>query len=103
MEIPVVLRQLLDELIVGLKQDNIKKSAEQLSRRYRTKIRNGQNLIDGRTDSVAYAVSRMPATFGALSFVLEQVTVLSGFLSKTMIFTPLSIKRFITSTLADER
>ena len=85
MEMPVVLKQLLDGLIAGQGQNNIKKSAERISRRYRTETRNGQNLIDSETDSVAYAVSRMPATFGALSLVLEQAANLSGFSPETMI------------------
>lgn len=84
METPAVLRQLLDELTVGLERDAVKKSARRLSRRYRTEERNGQNLIDGETACVAYAVSRMPATFGALSFVLEQAAALPDFSPKTM-------------------
>lgn len=82
---PAVLKQPLEELIAGLKQNSIKQSAERLSRRYRTEKRNGQDLIDGKTASVAYAAARMPATFGALSLVLEQVAALPDFLPKTMI------------------
>ncbi|MBO4520409.1 MAG: rRNA methyltransferase [Alphaproteobacteria bacterium] len=85
MEMPAVLRQLLDELTAGLKQNAVRKSAERLSRRYRTETRNGQNLIDDKTASVAYAASRMPATFGSFSFVFGQAAALPDFLPKTMI------------------
>ena len=85
MEMPVVLKQLLENLIVGQKQDSIKQSAEQLSHRYRNEKRNGQNLINDKTASVAYAVSRMPATFGAMALVLEQTAALPDISPKTMI------------------
>ena len=85
MEMPAVLRQLLEDLTTGLKQNAVKKNAEHLSFRYRTETKCGQKLIDGQGDSVAYAASRMPATFGALSLVLEQVASLPDFLPETMI------------------
>lgn len=85
MEMPVVLKQKLEELAVGLKQSDIKKNAERLSFRYRTETKQGQTLTNGRSDAVAYAVSRMPATFGALSLVMEQAAALPDFSPKTML------------------
>lgn len=85
MEMPSVLKQKLDVLSTGLKQSDIKQSARQLSFRYRNEIKRGQTLIGGKNDSVAYAVSRMPATFGALSFVLEQAFALPDFAPETMV------------------
>ena len=85
MEMPAVLKQELERLTTGLKQDSVKKNAERLSIRYRTEEKKGQSLINGRSDSVAYAASRMPATFGAMSFVLAQVSSLPDFSAETMV------------------
>jgi len=85
MEMPAVLKQKLDVLATGLKQSDIKQSAQQLSFRYRNETKHGQTLIGGKNDSVAYAVSRMPATFGALSFVLEQAAFLPDLFPETMV------------------
>ena len=85
MEMPAVLKQKLDALTTGLKQSDIKQSARQLSFRYRNETKQGQTLIGGKNDSVAYAVSRMPATFGALSFVLGQAASLPDFFPETMV------------------
>lgn len=79
MEMPVVLKQSLEELNAKSSQDNIKKSATKISLRYRTEIKKGQELIDGHADSVAYALSRMPATFGAISTVMAQAAEIPDF------------------------
>ena len=79
MEMPVVLKQALEELSAELNQTHVKKSATKISLRYRTEIKRGQDLIDGHTDSVAYALSRMPATFGAISTVMSQVAQIPDF------------------------
>ena len=85
MEMPVILKQKLEKLASEQRRDTIKKSAEKISFRYRNEIKRGQALIKGGTDAVAYAVSRMPATFGALSLVLEQTAALPDFSPETMI------------------
>ena len=85
METPSVLKQGLENLATGLKQRTITADAQRLSSRYRTESKKGQSLINGRSDSVAYAISRMPATFGALSFVMEQAAALPDFAPETMI------------------
>lgn len=85
MEMPAALKQFLEDLTIGLKRNNLKKDAVRLSSRYRTEKRRGQSLTDDKADSVAYAVSRMPATFGALSLVLEQASALPNFFPETMI------------------
>ncbi|MBR1778547.1 MAG: rRNA methyltransferase [Alphaproteobacteria bacterium] len=84
MEMPAVLKQNLERLMIGTKQDCLKKSAARLSLRYRTEKRQGQSLIGNEIDSVSYAVSRMPATFGAFSVVLKQAADLPNFSPKTM-------------------
>ena len=85
MEMPVVLKQSLERLTAPVNQKDVTDGARRISFRYRTETKRGQTLINGRTDSVAYAVSRMPATFGALSAVLERLAALSGFSAETMI------------------
>ena len=85
MEMPSVLKQKLEELSLGRKNDDLKKNAATLSLRYRTETKRGQDLIGGASGSVAYALSRMPATFGALSLVLKQASALRDFSPETMV------------------
>ena len=82
---PVILKQKIEALTGGQKQNGVRESAARLSSRYRTAERRGQTLIESGLDAVSYAVSRMPATFGAFSVVLEQAAGIPDFSPKTMI------------------
>lgn len=73
MELPIELRGKIEEEIskVGLK--DLQKSAQNISSRYRDeeKIKTTTRLIQNKEDALAYALSRMPATYGAISSSLE--------------------------------
>lgn len=84
MEMPFALKQAAEKLTNGLKQHEIKEYAGRISRRYRDKNAPARSAA-GAAESAAYAVSRMPATFGAASAVLQQAAALEGLNPKTMI------------------
>ncbi len=84
MEMPLSLRQAIETLTEGLESDKIKKHAEQISHRYRDKNALWRSAA-GTQEAIVYAVSRMPATFGAVSAVLQQTKILNDFHPKTMI------------------
>ena len=84
MDMPFVLKQAAEKLTDGLKPHEIKEHAERISRRYRDKNAAGRSAV-GNLESAAYAVSRMPATFGAVSAVLRQAAACQGLPPKTMI------------------
>ena len=73
MELPIELRGKIEEEIskVGLK--DLRKSAQNISSRYRDeeKAKTTTRLIQNKEDALAYALSRMPATYGAISSSLE--------------------------------
>lgn len=73
MELPNVLREALEEELKGASQQALLSAAEKISLRYRS--RPGGLYIQNRQEALAYALSRMPATFGAvqkaLSYTLE--------------------------------
>lgn len=56
-----------------------------LSERYRTASKNGQPLLTHEDEAVAYAVYRMPATFGAVAAALEQVLSVSDICPKSLL------------------
>lgn len=71
MEIPQTLRAALEVEIKGVQQAQIMNDAQAISMRYRTESGKGKRLLTRDTEAVAYAVARMPATFGAVSMALQ--------------------------------
>lgn len=84
MEMPFALKQAAEKLAEGLKPHEIKKHAGQISSRYRDKNAPARS-VSGAAESAAYAVSRMPATFGAVSAVLRQAASFKELSPETMI------------------
>ncbi len=73
MEFPLSLRSALEARLDGVQQYKLAADAQALSARYREKSGTGQRLLTTDTEAVAYAATRMPATFGAVSAALQWV------------------------------
>lgn len=71
MELPVSLIQSIEALASGSKVSDLQKAALRLSERYRDSKRSGQPLLSDRTEAAAYAITRMPATYGAVYSALN--------------------------------
>lgn len=74
MEIPEKLKENINKL---LKENQISKVVEDsqiLSNRYRNNNGNGKKLLVQKSEAISYAISRMPATYAAVSSVLEQIS-----------------------------
>ncbi|SHK48258.1 Ribosomal protein RSM22 (predicted rRNA methylase) [Hathewaya proteolytica DSM 3090] len=71
--IPEELQQALYSITQGLSRDQVAKDAENISHRYRNQSGKGKRLLTESTEAVAYALARMPATYGAVDFVFRQV------------------------------
>ena len=73
MELPILLKEKLEQEIDEIELKKLKQSAQNISEKYRDKSSNKMStrLIASREDAVAYAVSRMPATYGAVCVALK--------------------------------
>lgn len=75
MEFPIELRTAIEMNTTGMKLDQMKQIAGELSSRYRTESGEGKKLLTKDSEAAVYAVVRMPATFGAvrsaLAYALE--------------------------------
>lgn len=71
MELPYALLHAIEGLASHCSTADLQKAAQRLSERYRDSKRSGQPLLSDRTEAAAYAISRMPATYGAVSSALS--------------------------------
>lgn len=71
MEFPAELREKINALAEREDLGTLKTAAARLSESYRSESANGKRGAVTRTDALAYAAVRMPATFAAVSRALE--------------------------------
>mgnify|MGYP001625154925 FL=1 len=71
MEIPQELKENIENLIIGghLK---IIEQAQNVSKKYRENTGKGNKIITSNSEAIAYAISRMPATYCAVYLALSQ-------------------------------
>ncbi|MDD4296211.1 MAG: small ribosomal subunit Rsm22 family protein [Ruminiclostridium sp.] len=78
MNLPIELQIALTKQLISSSQSQILEAAENISLRYRTRSTSKQ-YIRNQNEALAYAIARMPATFGAvykaLSYSLECMNV----------------------------
>lgn len=66
MELPIELRNLVEEKLEGVNIKELQKSSEGVSLKYRDDKRAGKRLVTKDIEALAYAAVRMPATYGAI-------------------------------------
>ena len=66
MELPIELRNAIEERLQNLEFKQLQKDAENISLRYRNESGNGKRLLTENTEAVSYSVVRMPATYSAI-------------------------------------
>ena len=71
--IPVELSQKIDEISNKLSHKDLINTAKNISEKYRFNDGTGKTLVSKSEESIAYAISRMPATFEAVNFSINQV------------------------------
>ena len=81
---PQSLNEALEKLVYGLHREDMAKNAQTLSERYRTLNGTGGRLVTGEAEALAYAASRMPATFCAVHDALEQALAPLTSMPRTM-------------------
>lgn len=73
MEFPLSLRTALEARLDGFKQSQLLSDSQAISARYRKQDSCGKRLLTTDREAAAYAATRMPATFGAVSAALQWV------------------------------
>lgn len=68
----ISLQQSLDEILEGVSTSQLQKAAVELSRIYRNKG-SSCSIFDSKEGALAYLATRMPATFGAVEYVLKEM------------------------------
>lgn len=84
MEFPPELSRALEDEAAHIPPQELAAAARALSQRYRDKEAQTKRLR-GKTEAAAYALSRMPATFGAVSAVLEWIQEMGNFSPVTLL------------------
>lgn len=85
MELPIELKIASEKLVEGISQAGLTERAKELSRRYMCESGTGKSLLTKKEEAAVYSLMRMPATFGAVSSVLEQVCMASDFVPRSLL------------------
>src|SRR5437667_4564547 len=73
MALPAELTQAIERETVRFAPGELRRATEELSRRYRGEESRGSPLVISPVERAAYLVTRLPATFAAISAVLREV------------------------------
>ena len=71
MEIPQELRDAVEKISI-IKHNDIIKEAQSISKKYRENDGKGNKLVTKKSEAIAYAIARMPATYCAVYTALSQ-------------------------------
>lgn len=74
MELPDELKLAIEKLTSEFGGGRLRQDAQTISLRYRTQGGTGRRLVTTASEAVAYAVSRMPATYAATRAALQNLT-----------------------------
>ena len=85
MEFPVALQSAIQQLAAKYPMAQLKNAAEEISRRYRQETGQGKRLLSQDLEAAAYAMARMPATFGAVASALGYALETADFAPKTLL------------------
>lgn len=85
MEFPAALTNAIQQLAAGYPMAQLKSAAQELSRRYRQETGQGKVLLNEDLQAAAYALARMPATFGAVAAALGYALEAADFAPKTLL------------------
>lgn len=66
MDIPQELKEVIEQEITGIKNSDLVEESQKISEKYRTNNGKGQRLVTKESEVIAYAISRMPATYCAI-------------------------------------
>lgn len=73
MEFPIDIKNAIEIEAEKYKISDLILSAKSLTNKYKNESGKNERLVTSKIDVISYAIVRLPATFGALSFSLEQI------------------------------
>lgn len=73
MELPIEIKRFIENKMNSLSNKELNENSRKISINYRENDRSGKSLLNKENEAIAYAISRMPATFGAVSSAIENV------------------------------
>ncbi|NLM11904.1 MAG: rRNA methyltransferase [Clostridiaceae bacterium] len=85
MELPQSLRSAIENLLESVSHSELLTDAQNISMRYRSQRGKEEPLITEETEALAYAASRMPATYGAIHTALENSLAQVTYRPKTLV------------------
>ena len=72
MDIPQELKEAIEQEITGIKHTDLVEESQKISEKYRENNGKGQKLVTKESEALAYAISRMPATYCAVYSALSR-------------------------------
>lgn len=85
MDLPIELKQGIENHIIGMKHTKLMEDAQSLSNKYRTESGQGKRLLTCNNEAAAYSVVRMPATYGAVYCALDYTLDLANCTIKSLL------------------
>lgn len=85
MELPQSLRTAMENILEIVSLSNLINDAQNISKRYRAQREGLGPFITGKSEALAYAASRMPATYGAVLTALENSLSTAKCVPKTLV------------------
>lgn len=86
MELPIELKLKIEKILEKENMKELHEKSEEISLRYRTQSGRGKRLVTNNLQVISYAAVRMPATYGAVSTVIDKVLeVMPKYIPKTLL------------------
>ena len=73
MEIPQELKEEIEKIMTRTKHINIIEDAQRISEKYRANDGKGKKMVTQNNEALAYAISRMPSTYCAVTSVMSSI------------------------------
>lgn len=71
MNIPNELKEAIEKELLGIKHREVVEESQRISKRYRENDGKGKKIVTKQSEAIAYAISRMPATYCAVHSALN--------------------------------
>ena len=66
MDLPIEIKSYIENELNDISKSELESNAKNISLNYRNNAGKGKTLLKNEKEAIAYAISRMPATFGAV-------------------------------------